>query len=268
MAARVQSNVVLFSYRPEAGESTSTFVDAIRRGALPKKTNFLGCEVVREGQRSFDTLVCTPTRVSVYGLFSKAKWERKGARGWIADVRHPTGGESATDFLRRWARDISKREKRFGDEKQLFRAHDAYYDRERNRMRARRVSRGTGVTRCKRLSSEEHESRESVGWYSPSGGVLVKQYVSVSWLTRADVVTPLVEEAVAATSVPPTEIPEIDFDLLLRDLGLPTFELDMSCDWASPWNTAWDKQVSLDVNVDANMFTDWYDVPESFVELG
>lgn len=148
--AKAQSNVFWVSYAPAEQESFRDCLDLLdkvasgdSRKSLKKHGVFAG-EVVREGRRCVDAVVCSSVRMPVSAVVSATKWERKGAKGSLADAKWPTSGERPQVFLEKWANAMRAASlKRFaGSEIELNRLLEEYRHRERNRMRSLRGRKG------------------------------------------------------------------------------------------------------------------------------
>lgn len=139
MAAKLRSQVFWLSYRLDPSESVST-IARIARSVILGSPGICGDVVVRDGQTMVDMVVCTPVPQRISAVCTEPKWRLKGARGAICDARWPAEGESPRDFLRKWADAVcGYKNEPFGSRRELDRAMDAYYDKERKRIKRIRV---------------------------------------------------------------------------------------------------------------------------------
>lgn len=194
-------NTFWLSYQPvddESLEETLEVVDKVLKGDVRSSSErdygFFGGQMVRDGQRVVDLVICTPIRRRVTAIYGKQRWQRCGARGSVSDLKYPFAGEKPHDFLQRWSRKV-KLEQRYqllrgASEDKLFQVLEDHQRRESGRMLQRKTSRPwreSSARRRKALrkpptpsppSSLERSCHVSLCSYPPSTQVAVHQEVS------------------------------------------------------------------------------------------
>ncbi|KJZ70044.1 hypothetical protein HIM_10572 [Hirsutella minnesotensis 3608] len=286
MAAHAQSNVFWLSYEPAEEECFRDVLDVVEK-VFPNP-GLLAGEVIRDGRRAIDAVVCTPTRVRVSGALGASKWQRKGARGRVCDAKWPAPKETVCSFLTRWADAMSAQRPRekAGSRDQLFRVMDRYHDKARKRMHARRVSGKSSPRRCRRcqrsdnvtatkadavaspvprmgvqvgngISSLVWSAHSFAGleplpcWYSPTQSALELK-TALSFNDSSQEANDFYPIGLDSAANPPLT----DFSMMPELCGIPSWD-QASCDLNWDWNGDWSEGMDFNMGVDLGANWDW-----------
>ncbi|KJZ70042.1 hypothetical protein HIM_10570 [Hirsutella minnesotensis 3608] len=251
MAAHAQSNVFWISYEPAEHERFADVIDLLDK-VVPGKPGLWAGEVLRNGRRAVDAILCLATRLRVSHVCGQTKWKRKGAKGRVGDAKWPAAREPACSFLTKWADAMSRqcRSERTGSRDQVFHVLDRYHEKERHRMKALRVSR-------KKRSEEERRLEKRVEDLPPpvSAGLVGTPQDEVSGLfciphDFTDVDFGLLAEGPCSSA----SVPSLSVGLALADSGMAPcddfpWNLDLSGDWS--------KDMDFNMGVDFDADLDW-----------
>lgn len=133
------SQLFWLRYQPAPDESFDDVV-ALVQSTLPMILGSYMVERIRAGCRVVDVLYCTQYRCRRTAVWSRDKWQRKRARGFIVDVDRPGLDEMSEAFLERWARNMTADPtiQTAGSVEGVFQALEVFLGGERDRLRERR----------------------------------------------------------------------------------------------------------------------------------
>lgn len=156
MDSKQRSQAFWVTYEPTEEEAFESVLDLIER-VLPGKPGFWAGEVdvedtmedgnateTKSSRRVIDIVVCTGEPQRVASVTSPEKWRRRGARGSIRSTAWVTKGKKPAEQLHQWMMEVGgkKRVKQTGSEDELRRVLRLWREKEKDRIRKRRITGG------------------------------------------------------------------------------------------------------------------------------